>query len=182
MNDQLALIEVSDEEALLLPTEQLRKRYTAGQAQKIDWKRDCIKALLACGLPIETVALKAHVNERIVKEILAIYAASIAADMGAFGDYAMSRAAKFLALADQKAHAAPFKEQIAAASFIGKMGMDMKLASTGMDSAEQPAIDVENENEQLQRAREWLQKMQNEKLKVQNGDAAGKPEDANCAN
>lgn len=77
-SQQLDLIEAESDEALLLPREEASKRYTARVAEKQEIRRDCILALLGCGLPLNYVATVAHCSRRVVKLLGAKYATAAA--------------------------------------------------------------------------------------------------------
>jgi len=157
---QLALIEAESDEALLLPDADRRKRYTAGQARQIEWKLDCILAMLACGvIPLETIAARAHVNFRIVQELSTRYAERIGSDAIKFSDYAAAKAAKFLYLADQKSGLAGPKDLMIMHGIARDTAINLRLSGGG-GSSEPEAIDITaSESDALKKFRAGLKQI-----------------------
>lgn len=165
MSEQLTLIEAESDFALLLPEAERRKRYTATQVQKISERLDLILMLIACNAPIREIADRAHISHHTITELIGQHATLIAADMLRYSDWTEGLSAKFLALANQKAEDAPFKDLIAAHSFVGKLSLDRRLASQQLSGANgELAAEIKAESEALTKFREAL-RVEAEKLK-----------------
>lgn len=159
MNDQLTLIEAESDEALLLPDLERRKRYTAAQVEKIEWKLDMILlAIAAQVIPLQTIAERAHVNFRVVQELATRYAERIGQDAVKLADYAAAKSAKFLFLADRKSENATFKDLMIGHGIARDTVLNMRLSAAGQTDLND-AIDVVAEDEELKRFREGLRQL-----------------------
>lgn len=157
MSDQIPLLEGESDDVLLLPSSELRKRYTGAQVDKIEHRRDPIIAMLGSGVfTLERIAAVCHVNVRTVKYLAEMHAASIAKDMAALGDLFLSESAKAVIVARDKRDAASYKDQMVGAGILATNGVAMKQASAGSSAADD-AIDVQQVNEKADAARKWLQ-------------------------
>ncbi len=155
---QLVLLEAESDEALLLAPEQRQKLFTGALAQKIADRLDMILALISCRLPLAEIALRAHVSHHTLRELIGQHAVLIATDMDRYAGWTAGLSAKFLALAELKAADAPFKDLVAAHSFVGKLSLDMKVASQQlMGVGDAGAVtEVEADNPALKSARDFL--------------------------
>lgn len=159
MSEQLALIDAESDEALLLPADVVRKRYTARQVEKIEARLDCIVTMLAWGIPAEKIAAAAHVNHRTLTTIAGRYAERVGKDALSLAEYAAGKAAKFMYLADQKADlAAPDKLMI-----MHGIARDTMLNCRAVAGAADldNTIEAEQVNEKLERFRERLKLLGN---------------------
>lgn len=154
MSEQLALLDAESDEALLLPAEVVRKRYTARQVEKIEARLDCIVTMLAWGIPQEKIAQAAHVNHRTLTTIAGRYAERVGKDALSLADYAAGKAAKFLYLADQKAEGASAKDLAIMHGIVRDTMINCRATAgaTDLDNA----IEVEQSNEKLEAFREKL--------------------------
>lgn len=164
---QLILLEAESDEALLMTPAQRRKIFTADLAQKIEERLDPILTLIACRLSIATVAQRCHISNNTVARLIMLFSAKIARDMEEFSGMTGDACAAFLALAYQKAAdelpKIAFKDLVAASSFMGKLSLDMKLASTQMNwNAEKDGdspLQLETENPALVKARQIAERI-----------------------
>jgi hypothetical protein len=169
MDEQMPLIEAESDEALLLPREELRKRYTAGQAEKVEWRRDCIVAMLGGGVfTIEQICAAAHANERVVKQIAQMHAAKIAQDLQRCGERFISDAAMTFELAKDKREKAPYRDLMVGGGILATNGLAMKMAGAASGADANPAIEVETVNGKAEEARKWL--ADRKPKEVENGD------------
>lgn len=159
MNEQLALIDAESDEALLLPADAVRKRYTARQVEKIEARLDCIVTMLAWGIPFEKIATAAHVNHRTLTTIAGRYAERIGKDAVTLADYAAGKAAKFLYLADQKAETASAKDLAIMHGIVRDTMINCRATAGAADMGE--AIEVQQVNERLEQFREKLKGLRN---------------------
>ena len=166
---QMILLEAESDEALLLPAERRAKIFTAAQAEKISDRLDCILTLIACRLPVREVARKAHISNHTVAALIMQHAGPIAADMERYSGWTGEISAGFLALAVQKSavelESIPFKDLVAAHSFVGKLSLDMKLAAgqLAIGTGElNPDVDVQIVSERRQKFLDTLKQMATE--------------------
>lgn len=153
---QLSLIdEVEFEEGVLLEGEELRKRYTAENARQIEWRRKACIRLLALQCPAEDIADILSMNHRTVQAVAAQEGQKIAAFGRQHAEVLSSSAMADIALAQTKRSSASFKDLHIAAGIKLTHAANINL---GASAAEPDAIDVEGENPQLAKAREFLLK------------------------
>ena len=158
-NEQLALIDGESEEALLLPQEEVQKRYTGRTADRLRQKRNHILDLLGIELPIEEIAQRTESSTRIVKLLGAKYSQTVAGNLRHFSQLFKAKAARFLFLAQTKEGDAKFSDLIAAASFLSQRGMEMEAASYGQPQPNEGSVNVEEVNPALVSAREFVKQL-----------------------
>ena len=160
---QMILLEGESDEALLMSHEHRVKIFTAAGAQKIEERLDPILTLIACRLSIARVAERCHISNHTVAALILQHGGRIAADMAEFAGWTAEVSAGFLALALQKAATElkdiPFKDLVAAHSFVGKLSLDMKVASAQLQiGVENPeTLETIQADELLESAQKWAQ-------------------------
>lgn len=157
---QIELIEAGSDEALLLDYEDARKRYTARSAEKLAWRRDCILALLGCGLPVDVVAEKAHVSNRIVSLLGSKYAQLVAANSKTFAQTLKGAAAEALFHCKQKMKDAKYGELAVSVGIFAQRGQEAELAGAAHDPG---SIEVESESPAVVEARRIAQEIESRK-------------------
>lgn len=150
--EQMSLLSADEENALFLPAEELRKRYTGAQAEKMEWRRNACVRMLAYGIPAEYIARDLHMNLRTVTALAAQYGKTIAAFSERFAQNLMESAAADIAAAETKRTSASHKDLHIAAGIKMQHAMAVKLvADTGA-----PAENITAESEKLAKLREKL--------------------------
>lgn len=151
---QLPLLDAESDEALLLPPEEKRKRYTGRQVSKLEERLDCIVTMLAWGIPDERVAQAAHVNFRTLAVIKGKLAERIGTDALGLAAVAAGKSSKFLMLADQKAEGASAKDLMIMHGIARDTAINLKLTA-GAENLD-PAIDVPAVSPALEVARKLV--------------------------
>jgi len=155
-NEQLALIDGESDEAMMLPRDEAVKRYTARTAEKLEIRRDCILALIGCGLPVDFIAEKAHCSSRIVKLLGAKYATAVAQNTRKMCDVLGALAMKAAFHLDGKlADARPGELGVIMGISLQRK-QEMELGLTPLDDGEK-AIELEQESPALASARKFLE-------------------------
>ncbi len=108
--EQSVLFDHEDEEAILFSPDQIRKRYTGAQANKIEWRREAILMLLAAGWPIRRIKEKLHVNDGTITALAKQSAEKVGTLSSEFAEVLTRLAAGFFGLAATKADEADFKD------------------------------------------------------------------------
>jgi hypothetical protein len=108
--EQSVLWDHEDDEALLFSSEQVRKQYTAGQAKKIEWRREAILMLLAAGWPVRRIKDKLHANTDTIVALAKQSGEKVGALNTEFSEILVRMAAGFFGIAATKAHDAPYKD------------------------------------------------------------------------
>jgi hypothetical protein len=154
--EQLALLdEVPFEEAMVLPVEEVRKRYTAENSRQIEWRREACVKLLARQCPAIDIADILKMNPRTIAAVAAQEGQKIAAFSHALADTLAGSAMSDLALADTKKHGASYKDLHIGAGIKLTHAVAMKMVgATGEDPG---VIELEAENPALQSARRFLE-------------------------
>lgn len=154
--EQLALIEeIPFEEAMVLTTEEVAKRYTAENARQIEWRREACIKLLARQCPAEDICDILKMNHRTVAAIAAQEGVKIGAISGQIADALASSAMGDLALADTKKHNASYKDLGIVAGIKLTHSMAFKLGGAAGDDT--TTVELEQENEKLAQARKFLE-------------------------
>lgn len=164
--EQLALLdEVPFEEALTLPVEEVRKRYTAENSRQIEWRREACVKMLARQISAPDIGDILKMNPRTVAAIAAQEGQKIAGHADSIADALASSAMADFALAETKKHEASYAQLQVGGGIKLTHYANLKLlgAAGNTDSA---AHDLEAENPLLEKAKRFLE-MQNEKLKIQ---------------
>lgn len=156
-NQQLVLIDAESDEALLLPAEAVRKRYTARQVEKIEARLDCIVTMLAWGIPHDQIAAAAHVNPRTLTTIAGRYAERIGKDALTLAEYAQGKAAKFMFQADQKSELAGPKDLMIMHGIARDTAINCRATAGAADV--DGSIEVEAVNEKLEQFRAKLKQL-----------------------
>lgn len=145
------------EEVFLYPPEQVAKRYTAQQANKIEMRRRACIYMHARQCPAEDIADILQMNLRTIQAIVSQGASERASFSEKFAQELMNSAAADLAHAETMRTQASYKDLHIAAGIKMTHGEALK-AMSGMGD-EQPVIDVESENPELKKAREFIANM-----------------------
>lgn len=160
MNDQILLLTEESDEALLLPPVERRKRYTAAQVQKIEWREECILVMIAAQvIPLDRIAEAAHVNLRTIKIMAARDAERIGRDTVKFGEYSAGLSASFLHKAEMKSDAATFKDLMIGHGIARDTALAMRAAGAAAGDPNADAINVETVDEDLRKFREGLKQL-----------------------
>lgn len=115
---QPALFSPEDDSALLFSVEEVRKRYTAAQAEKLEWKRTAILMLLASDWPVETICRELNVSFRTVKALAAVHAQKVAGFNKEFAQILLQTGARFIGIARTKEQDASFKDLMIGAGIV----------------------------------------------------------------
>lgn len=154
--EQMALIEdVPFEEAFCLSPDEVRKRYTAENARQIEWRRDAAIKLLARQCPAADICDILRMNHRTVAAIAAQEGQKIGAFSEQYYQTLAGSAMSDLALAETMKYNASFKDLHYAANV--KMTHAAAFKMIGAGSAEETAIELETENENLAKARKFIE-------------------------
>jgi len=121
--------------AFFLPAGEVRKHYTAQQAQAVEWKRNLICMCIASGWPVEQIAKAAHVSTRTVLALAARESEQVAGKIKEFGQALHTLGARWYGLARAKEGEATFIQLAQAASFAVQRGSEV-LAAAGTGEAE----------------------------------------------
>jgi len=157
------------EEALLLPQEDVAKRYTAEHARQIQWRRDAAIYMLAHGLPVHDIARICHMNTRLVSALATKEAQKYAAFSEDYAHGLLASAAGDIALADTKKQDADYKDLVQGARWKTQSALEVKLIGAGGDAVE--AMDVVGEESPaLKKFREELAKSRKQKAESGNED------------
>jgi hypothetical protein len=155
--EQLALIEETPfEEALLLTTEEVRKRYTGENARQIEWRRKACVELLAMNVPSNDIGRILSMNHRTVEAIASQEGQKIAAFSETHVAALVSSAMADIALADTRRSTAGHKDLHIAAGIKLTHAQSLKLLSAG-NVDEGNVIQLEEENPKLVEARKFLE-------------------------
>jgi hypothetical protein len=155
--EQLALIEeVPFEEAMVLPPEEVKKRYTAENARQIEWRREACIKLLARQVAAEDICDILKMNHRTVGAIASQEGQKIATFSNQFADSLASSAMSDLALAHTKRDSASYKDLSIGAGIKLTHAVNMKMVGAG-GAEDVGALELEAENPALQSARKFLE-------------------------
>ena len=102
---QLELVQEEDREdvLLLLPAEQRRKHCTGGQAEKLEWKRDAILALIGSGWPVRSIKQVMRVSEHTILVLARRNAEKVATFSLEYADALLKKGADLLTVGLLKA-------------------------------------------------------------------------------
>ena len=167
---QLSLLTPEEESALFLPVEELRKRYTAGQAEKMEWRRNAAVRMLAYGIPAEHIARDLHMNLRTVAALASLHGKTIAGFSETFAGELMQSAAGDIALADTKKHGASYKDLHIGAGIKMQHAMAVKLVA---DTGPAPT-DITAESERTAALRAKLRALRPVNLATENTEGTEK--------
>lgn len=157
--EQVPLFSAESDEALLITPEQRRKRFTARQVAKQEEKLDLILMLIATGVVTkEAIANKAHVSLHTIEAIIQKFSEAIGSDAVKLAEFAQGKAAKFLFLADQKAHMAAPKDLMIMHGIARDTAIHMRLAGEGNQPP--PADETDKKLEGLRNKIKQLQQPQ----------------------
>ena len=115
-----------EEEALSFSGAELRKRYTAEQVEKVEWKREAILMLLGAGWPVSRIETKLHVNHRTVLALARRSGEQVAGFSQEFADHLVTLAAGWFGLAAAKAPDAPFQHLVLGAGIAMTHARELK--------------------------------------------------------
>lgn len=160
MMDQMPLIDAESDDALLLSPTERRKRYTAAQAQKIEWKLDCIVTMIAATvIPQDAIAAAAHVNVRVVRQLATLFHERIGRDAMKFSEYAAGLSANFLHQASEKAAGAGFKDLMIGHGIARDTALHMRAAGAAVTDPNDGAINVDSVDAELEAFRASVKKL-----------------------
>jgi hypothetical protein len=155
--EQLALIQEEPfEEAVTLPLEEIRKRYTGTNGKNIEDRRLQVVKLLALHISTRDICDVLRMNHRTVAAIAAQEGQKIAAFSEQFAETLAGSAMADIALAETKKHDASHKDLMVSAGIKLTHAANFKMigAAAGDETA---AIHLEEENEKLTAARKFLE-------------------------
>ena len=153
------------EEALLLPKEQLVKRYTAGQAEKLEWRRDGALLMLAYKIPKEHIAATLRMNVRTLDALIVSQAAKYAQFTEDYAKRLLSHAGAAMEMAMTKMADANFLQLTTGAGIMVDKAMVIK-GGVPASSGEEPVIDVTAEDEDVKKFREGLKNLKSANPKI----------------
>ena len=148
--------EVEFEEGLLFDAETLRKKYTGGQAEKMEWRRDLCLYLLARETPMEDVAKLLKMNLRTISALAAKHGRTLGAFTEDFANRLIASAASDIALADTKRDSASYKDLHVGAGIKMTHALGVKLMA---DTGQQPAVELEAADDKLAGLREKIKSL-----------------------
>ncbi len=148
MNDSQQSLAIQDEDcAILFDSPELKKRYTAEQAQGLEIKRNACIMLLSSGWPVEVIARELHLNIRTVNALAARCSEEVAGATKQFGDICLRLGARWMGLARTKEDGASFLQLVTGAGIavdkgviLQAMGQLDSLAETKEDSDQAAAM------------------------------------------
>lgn len=135
MSDQAVLFELEDDSALLLPAEQVQKRYTAEQADKIERLREAVLMLVPCW-PVERIASQLHLSTRTVRTLALGSSEKVAGFSREYGESLLRLSARWLALARMKEDEASPKDLAVMAGIVMQNARDL-VAIGQLDGAKE---------------------------------------------
>lgn len=156
------------EEGLLLPIEEIHKRYTGKTAQQLEWRRTAALYMIARGCPLQDIEKILHMNHRVIAALASQNGRTIAAFSEDYAKELLASAAGDIALADTKKHEASYKDLHIGAGIKLTHAQNLKATMGAGDL--QPVTDIEAENPALASARKLLESL---KAKPQTGEATG---------
>jgi len=132
-NQQPVLFEprADEEDALFFAPLELRKRYTAEQVEKIEWKKEAILMLLGAGWPVSRIQERLHVNFRTVQALAKRSAEQVAGFNQEFADHLVTLASGWFGLAAVKAPDAPFQHLVLGAGIVMTHARELKVMGLG---------------------------------------------------
>lgn len=143
MSDQLPLIAEESDEALLLPREQMAKRFTASTVLKLELKRNYICDLLAFGFPVESIAEKTQSSTRIVKIIGAKCTEQVSRNIKDVVAVLRAKAMRATFYAEQRLPDAKLSELSVFIGVLLQRAQEAEAGGLGALQPEETAIDVE---------------------------------------
>ena len=132
--DQPPLFQFSEENLLLLPRDEIRKRYTVRDAGRIEGLRQAVTMLLSARWPAETIAREMHISRRTVEAIAVQSSAEVANFSKEYARILVGVGSEFLALARTKQHEATFKDLMVGFGIVTQRSQE--LNSTGESGEE----------------------------------------------
>jgi hypothetical protein len=148
--------EVEFEEGLLFDAETMRKKYTGGQAEKMEWRRDLCLYLLSRETPMEDIAKLLKMNLRTISALAAKHGRTLGAFTEDFANRLIASAASDIALADTKRDSASYKDLHVGAGIKMTHALGVKLMA---DTGGQPAVELEAADDKLAGLREKIKKL-----------------------
>lgn len=152
------------EEALLLPPDEIKKKYTGANGEKMVWRQEAALYMLGRQCPAADIARVLHMNLRVIAALAAQHGRKLAGFTEAFAQELASSAAADFALAETKRDQASYKDLNIGAGIKMTHAMGLKLAGVG--STMDDVIELEAENEKLTQAREFLKQLKPAHLAV----------------
>jgi hypothetical protein len=156
VNEQMALIDGESDEALMLPQDEVAKRFTGTTVARLEEKRNGIVALFGCGLPVNYIAQVMHCSEKIVKLLGAKYSGLAARSSQEMGKVLGGLAMKAAFHIDQKMGDARVGELGVVMGIALQRKQEMELAGSAQDDPS-GAIEMETESPELASARKFLE-------------------------
>lgn len=157
------------EECMLQTGPEIKKRYTAEHAEKIEIRRNAAIYMLARQCPVEDIAKILRMNLRTITALAALNGQQLAAFSEGYAQELLAKAGAAFSLASTKQNEASFLQLATGAGIM----VDKAIAIKGglPPTAEENAIDLEAEDPALKAAREFVQR----KLKSANPTTQSKP-------
>lgn len=157
--EQLALLEgeVAFEEAVTLPVEQIRQRYTGTQGKNIEERRLQVVKMLALQISARDICDILKMNHRTVAAIAAQEGQKIADFSESFAQVLAGSAMADIALAETKKHEAGHKDLMIAADIKLKHAQSLKMIGAAAADDSVSTVEAEEENENLKAARKFLE-------------------------
>ena len=146
------------EEGFFLPPEQVRKRYTAERAQRMEMQREVAIYMLAYQCPVKDIARLLHLNERTVRALAGQNGRRLAKFSDEYALELLASAASDFAMAETKREDASFLELVTG----GKKKTDSALGVKLMGSAADTETILEagaEESPELKKFRETLKQL-----------------------
>lgn len=144
--EQGLLIDASDDRALLLPPEEMRKVYTAGQVEKLERLLKCILKMLAWGMPHDDIAEASEISKHTLQVLAQRYAGAIGENALRLADYAQQLSARCAYQASQQLHKATGKDAAIMHGIFRDTAINLRAAG-GAGEEETAAIDVTSVSE-----------------------------------
>lgn len=161
--EQAALFQEPEfEEALLMPSAELQKRYTGEHAQQIEHRRLTAAYMLQIGCPVEHIAKLLHMNKRLVVALATELGKATAQFTDGYATELLKMAGEFFAQARTRiGEASPLQAATAGGILVDK-ALQVKLM--GASSEMGLVIETEQESEALQSARAFLKSKRENKV------------------
>jgi hypothetical protein len=145
------------EEALLLSPEEIKKRYTGSNGEKMVWRQETALYMLGRQCPAQDIARVLHMNLRVISALAAQNGRKLAGFTDSFVNELMASAGADISMSETKRHEASYKDL----GIVGGIKLthvaNLKLASVG--GQVDGAIDVTNEDEELRKFRDRISQL-----------------------
>jgi hypothetical protein len=156
------------EEGFFLPPEQVRKRYTAERAQRMEMQREVAIYMLAYQCPVKDIARLLHLNERTVRALAGQNGRRLAKFSDEYALELLGSAASDIAIAETKRDDASFLQLVTGAKMKTDSALGVKLMGSAADTETILEAGVE-ESPALQKFRETLQQLKPARVEEEKG-------------